>query len=163
MNKLWLLASILLSGCVGVYQQPSTSQPHAVLISEFAGNDLIQGGAQFFYAYDNENCQANYGAAVAALKDTERSKTTRIPSNNIIYIQAATSGITEKLYACSTGFCLQAGKCTSLISFTPQQGETYIIKHNYKNEACSISLISKITNEIPKSIKTHSIKNSCKI
>lgn len=163
MNKFWLLAGILLSGCVGVYQQPSTSQSHAILISEFSENDLTQGGAQLFYAYDNENCQANYGAAMTALKNTERRKTTRIPSNNIIYIQAATTGITEKLYACSTGFCLQSEKCTSLISFTPQQGETYIIKHNYKNKACSISLTNKITNEIPKSIKAHSIKSSCEI
>lgn len=163
MNKFWLLVTALLSGCAGIYQQPSTSQPHAVLVTEFAENELIQGGAQLFYAYDNDNCQANQGTAMTALKDTERTRTTRIPSDKKIYIQATTIGNIDEVHACSTGFCVPTAKCTNLISFTPQQSETYTIKHNYKNNTCLISLTYSKTNKSPKSMRPHPIKSGCEI
>ncbi|MHA6495530.1 hypothetical protein ACX0MV_20130 [Pseudomonas borbori] len=164
MKKLGFLMAIFLSGCAGIYEQPTETEPHAKLTVEFAQNELPQGGAQLFYAYNNDNCEANHGAAIAGLSwSSESSKVVRLYPGSKIYIQAATVGITGENQVCGTSYCMLQQRCVNVISFTPEAGVSYTMKHHSNNKSCSIFLINSTSQTPPSSIEIHPVKNGCKI
>jgi len=149
-----------LAGCVGHYQQPASSAPHATLEAKWGTNNLMNGGSQAYWAYHDRRCQDTTETGVlGALSQTEPAKNRfLIKADQRIYLTAASMGIIERK---SSGDALIHRSCMNASSFVPEVGVTYQATHSATESACSLAVVDTRTGQAPTSLVVETISKEC--
>jgi len=64
----------LTTGCVGFYQQPAPTAPHATLEAIQGTNTLLNGGVQMYWAYYDPGCNDTAETGVLGTRKGEASE-----------------------------------------------------------------------------------------
>jgi len=161
MNKtLILCCATLLAGCVGHYQQPSTSAPHATLEAKWGSNELMSAGFQGYWAYENGRCQnsENSGVLGSISKSDAASNRFLIKPGKRIFLNALSSGTRQRE---TSDELLVHKSCISIVSFIPEAGATYQITHSAPKSGCSLEVLDLKTGTMPTSLIVEPVTKEC--
>lgn len=151
---------ILLSGCVGHYPQPGSNAPHATLEAKGGDNNLIDGGAQGYWAYYDLHCQDTdqTGVLGPVHPNSVGRNTFLIQPDRRIYLTALSSGIKQRESAEQP---IIHRSCVSVSSFIPQAGATYDITHRAPKSGCSLEIIDVQTGKSPSTMIVEPVTREC--
>lgn len=153
-------AAILLAGCVGHYQQPSTAAPHATLEAKWGSNELMSGGFQGYWAYDNARCQKseNSGVLGSISRSDAASNRFLITPGKRIFLNALSSGTRQRE---TSDELLVHMSCISIVSFIPEAGASYQITHSAPKSGCSLEVRDLKTGTTPTSLVVEPVTKEC--
>ena len=148
------------SGCVGHYQQPALSAPHATLKMVWGDNPFMSGGSQGYWGYSNGECRdTDHTGVLGALSKSEPEKNRfLIQPDQRIYLQAMSSGIWQRE---SNQQPLSHFACSSMSSFVPRAGKTYVVTHTAHIPGCSLRVVDQQTGQAPSTLLVEPISKGC--
>lgn len=162
MNKLSLIIScaILITGCVGHYQQPSPTAPHATLNAKWGSTVLMPGGFQGYWAYNDAHCQDTKDTGVLGPISESETGSNRflLQPDKRIYLTAMSSSNKKRETADEP---LIHRACMNISSFIPEAGATYQVTHSTLKSGCSLELLDVKTGKTPASLIVESITKEC--
>lgn len=161
MNKLLLIGCVLsLTGCVGHYQQPAPDALHATLEAKRGDNNLIDGGAQSYWAFYDAHCQntGQTGALGTVSPSSPEKNRFLIQANRRIYLNALSSGVIQRE---STAQPMIHRSCLSISSFVPETGATYQVTHTAPASGCSMGIINLQTGRSPSTLFVEPVTKDC--
>jgi hypothetical protein len=150
----------LLTGCVGHYQQPASSAPHATLEGQWGTNNLMSGGSQGYWAYYDARCQDTAETGVLgslSMSDPAKNRFLIQPDRRV-YLTALSSGVIERQ---STDQALIHRSCLSRSSFIPEAGATYQMTHSAPESGCALQVIDKQTGKAPSTLVVEPVVEGC--
>jgi hypothetical protein len=160
MNKTLLMCcATLLAGCVGHYQQPSEIAPHATLDARWGDNDLMSGGFQGYWIYNDAHCQksANSGVLGEISQSDPAKNRFLIEPDKRVFLNALSSGIKQR----EPGERLTSKSCINIVSFIPDAGVTYQITHSAPKSGCTLKLVDLKTGKAPASLIIEPVTKEC--
>lgn len=161
MNNLFLIGCVIsLTGCVGHYQQPAADAPRATLEAQKGDNNLIDGGAQSYWAFYDAHCQdtGQTGALGTVSPSSPGKNRFFIQTNRRIYLTALSAGVIERE---SFAKPMIRRSCLSVSSFVPETGATYQVTHTAPAWGCSVEIINLQTGQAPSTLIVEPVTKEC--
>lgn len=148
-----ICTSVYLASCTPRYVVPAT-QSKATL--QFFVQEGF-GRAQNLVFFEDEACSKELGRLGGKLvEDTQKKVVSDIGAERQIFVRAQTMNVT------SVGGQLGQAWCSNVISFVPQSGATYNMRHEADTSACYVSLIDQRTLAPPPTFFIHPRRDSCR-
>jgi hypothetical protein len=145
----------LATGCVGFYQQPAPTAPHATLEAIPGTNTLLNGGVQMYWAYYDPGCNDTAETGVLGTRKGEVSERFLLIPDRRIYVNVMSSGGANKEgenYFRS---------CANVASFIPAVGATYQIIQAVPVSGCVVEITDKNTGRAPESFRREAVVGGC--
>jgi hypothetical protein len=145
----------LATGCVGFYQQPAPTAPHATLEAIPGTNTLLNGGVQMYWAYYDPGCNDTAETGVLGTRKGEVSERFLLIPDRRIYVNVMSSGGANKEgenYFRS---------CANVASFIPAVGATYQIIQAVPVSGCVVEITDKSTGRAPESFRREAVVGGC--
>lgn len=159
LNKPTLIfCAALLTGCVGHYQQPKLSEPHAEIEATWGKTDFLYDGFQGYWAYHDGRCQDTSETGVlGAISETEPEKNRFvIQPEKRIYLNALTTGTKRDVDQRWVHI-----SCLNISSFIPRAGATYQVTQSFYKDICSLQVTELRTGKQPASLIVEPVRKEC--
>lgn len=161
MNKFFLVScAALLAGCVGHYQQPALTAPHATLDAKWGTNNLMSGGFQAYWAYNDGHCQDTENTGVLGRVSPSEGENNRflVEPYKRIYLSALSTGTKQRE---ATDPSAIQRSCMNISSFIPEAGATYQITHSAPKSGCWLEVVDVKTGKAPASLVVEPVTKEC--
>jgi hypothetical protein len=149
------LCCSLSAGCVGFYQQPAATAPHATLEAIQGPNTLLNGGVQMYWAYYDPGCNDTAETGVLGTRKGEVSERFLLIPDRRIYVNVMSSGGANKEGANALR------SCANLVSFIPAVGATYQVIQSVPVSGCVVDVTDKSTGGSPDSFRREAVIGGC--
>ncbi|NWC94072.1 hypothetical protein HX855_05940 [Pseudomonas sp. IPO3778] len=145
----------LTTGCVGFYQQPAPTAPHATLEAIQGANTLLNGGVQMYWAYYDPGCNDTAETGVLGTRKGEASERFLLIPDRRIYVNVMSGGAANKEGANYPRYC------ANVASFVPAVGATYQIVQAVPVIGCVVEITDKSTGRAPESFRKEAVVGGC--